>query len=124
MAGPDISCPYKSVRQPPRWRRYASCCGLGGAHERFDHGTENNQAIGRAESGFHRALGMRHQSSDVALVVADSSDIVQGTVGIACRVVCSVRRGVAENDLMIFLDLGERSFVAGVVAIVVRDGNF
>src|SRR6267154_1298547 len=67
---------------------------------------------------------MRHQPSDVALAVADSSDMVQGTVRIACRVVCSVRRGVAENDLMIFLELGERSLVAGVVAIVVRDGNF
>src|SRR5438876_12320794 len=67
---------------------------------------------------------MRHKASAVALVVADSSDIVQGTVRIACRVVCSVRRGVAENDLMMFLELGERSLVAGVVAIVVRDGNF
>src|SRR5216684_4563035 len=101
----------------------SSSGGLCGANERFDHRTQNDQAVGRAESGFHGALGMGHEADDVAFAVADARDIVQGTVRIACRVVCSVRRGVAENDLMIFLEFGERGFVAGVIAIVVRDGN-
>src|SRR5216684_7934354 len=102
----------------------SSSCGLCSANERFDHRTENDQAISGAESGFHGALGMGHEAGDVAFAVADARDIVQGTVGIARRVVCSVRRGVAENDLTIFLEFGEHGFVAGVVAIVVRDGNF
>src|SRR5260370_33459492 len=67
---------------------------------------------------------MGHEGGDVALTVADARDIVHGTVRIPCRVVCSVRRGVAENDLMIFLEFGECGFVAGGVAIVVRDWNF
>src|SRR5258708_8193480 len=101
----------------------SSSGGLCGANERFDHGTQNDQAISGAESGFHGAVGMGHETGDVALAVANSSDIVKGTVRIACRIVCSVRRGVAENDLTIFLEFGERGFVAGVIAIVVRDGN-
>src|SRR5260370_41378463 len=101
----------------------SSSCGLCGANERFDHGTENDQAISGAESGFHGALGMGHETGDGALAVANSSDIVKGTVRIACRIVCPVRRGVAENDLTIFLEFAERGFVAGVIAIVVGDGN-
>ena len=66
---------------------------------------------------------MGHETGDVALAVANSSDIVKGTVRIACRIVCSVRRGVAEDDLAILFEFGERGFVAGVIAIVVRDGN-
>src|SRR5260370_35639346 len=101
----------------------SSSRGLCGANERFDHRTENDQAISGAEGGFHGARGLGHEAGDVAFAVADARDIVQGTVRIACRVVCSVRRGVAENDLMVFLKFGERGFVAGVIAIVVRDRN-
>ena len=67
---------------------------------------------------------MGHEAGDVALAVADSGDIVHGTVRIPIRVACSVRRGIAENHLAVLLELRERSFVAGVVAIVVRDWHF
>src|SRR5216684_328568 len=56
---------------------------LGSADERFDHGVENDQAIRGAESGFHDALGMGHQSRDVALAVADAGDVGHRAVGIA-----------------------------------------
>src|SRR5260370_14778526 len=107
----------------------SSSCGLCGANERFDHGTENDQAISGAESGFHGALGMGHQACDVAFAVADSSDIVNCAVGIAGGVsfflggrstADAIRRCVAEDDLAILLEFGGRVFVAGVITIVVR----
>src|SRR5258708_6232016 len=111
----------------------SSSCGLCGANERFDHRTENDQAISGAESGFHGALGMGHEAGDVAFAVADSSDIVNCAVGITSVVSFlgsrkatdgTVGRCVAEDDLAILFEFGERGFVAGVIAIVVRDGSF
>src|SRR5216683_5387066 len=110
----------------------SSSCGLCGTDERFDHGTQNDQAVGRAESGFRGALGMGHEAGDVAFAVADARDIVNCAVGIAGVVSFlgsrkatdrTVGRGVAEDHLLIFLEFGERGFVAGVIAIVVRNGN-
>src|SRR5260370_39117091 len=92
----------------------ASSGGLGGADERFDHGVKNDQAIGGAESGFHGALGMRHEAGDVAFAVADAGDVVHRAVGIASAVIGAIRRCVAEDDLASLFKLGERGFIAGV----------
>src|SRR6266403_5577495 len=100
-----------------------SSCGLCGANERFNHGTENDQAISGAESGFHGALGMGHEAGDVALAVADASDIANCAVWIARAVVGTVGSCVAENYLAVLLELGERGFVAIVVSVGVRDGK-
>src|SRR6266403_1798373 len=66
---------------------YRSRCRLGRADERFDHGAENDQALVRAESGFHGALGMGHQSGDVAFAVADSGDVADSAIRIAGGIV-------------------------------------
>src|SRR6267378_1605491 len=66
---------------------------------------------------------MGHESGDVALAVADSSDIANGAVGIAGAVVGTVGSCVAKNDLAIFLEVGEGGFVTVVIAIGVRDGD-
>src|SRR4029077_705418 len=110
---------FKSARRIGNLSR----CRLGRADERFDHGAENGQAVSGAECRFHSALGMRHESSDVALAVADSGDIVNCTVGIAGVVVGAVRSGVAEDHLAIFFEVRKRLFVAVVVAIRMRDGK-
>src|SRR5260370_7074430 len=61
----------------------SSSCGLCGANERFDHGTENDQAISGSESGFHGALGMGHQACDVAFANADSIVILNCSVALS-----------------------------------------
>src|SRR5437016_4317848 len=66
---------------------------------------------------------MGHETGDVALAVADSSDIVHCSVGIAGVIVGTVGSGVAENHLAVLLELSERSLVAMVIAVRVRDGN-
>ena len=64
---------------------------------------------------------MGHQTGDVALAVADSSDIADCAVGIAGVVVFSVRSGVAENHLAVLLEVSERGFIAIVISVGVRD---
>src|SRR5882762_5581598 len=66
---------------------------------------------------------MGHEAGDVALAVADASDIANGAVGIAGAVVGTVGRRVAKNDLAIFLEVGERGFITVVIAIGMRDGK-
>src|SRR5256885_8995384 len=66
---------------------------------------------------------MGHETDNVALAVADSCDIVHCSVGIAGGIVGTVGSGVAENHLVVFLQLRERSLVAMVIAVRVRDGN-
>ena len=119
---------YSLLRQKIRNNRGAARQGsrrrLRGANERFDHGLENHQSVGGIESRFDGALRMRHQAGNVAFAIANACDVVHRAVGISGGIIRSVRSRVAENDLAIFLEVRERRFVAGVVAVVVRDGNF
>src|SRR5260370_1093901 len=75
---------------------------------------------------------MGHESGDIAFAVADSSDIVNCAVGIAGvvsflrsrKATCgTVGSGVAENHLVIFLQVGHSGLVAMVIAVGMRDGN-
>src|SRR5882762_10316585 len=67
---------------------------------------------------------MGHQAGYVTLAVANAGDVVHGAVGIAGVVVFAVGRGVAEKNLAIFFESGERGFVAIVIAVAVGDGEF
>src|SRR5467141_2784501 len=76
---------------------------------------------------------MRHEASDVALAIANAGDIVNCSIGIAGVVSpwCgreatygAIRRRVAEYYLAIVFKLRECGFIAVVIAIRVRDGNF
>src|SRR5713226_1076859 len=75
---------------------------------------------------------MGHETGYVALAVANAGDVADRAVGIADVVSFLYSRkvtdgtfgsGVAENDLAIFLEFGERGFVAIVITVGVRDGN-
>src|SRR5579859_7048932 len=103
--------------------RETSSAGSRCANQRFHHRAENDQPVGGSQRRFHRALGMRHQSGDVAFPVADARNVVQRTIRIARRIVRSVRCGVAKNYPPGFLQFRKRAFVDGVVAFVVRDGD-
>src|SRR5713226_487267 len=105
---------------------------LGSADERFDNGVENDQAIRGAESGFHSAFRMGHETGDVAFAIANSSDIADGAVRVAGVVSFLgsrkandgiIGRCVAENHLPVPLQLFKSGFVAIVIAVGVRDGN-
>jgi hypothetical protein len=67
---------------------------------------------------------VRHEAGYVAFAIADAGDVVHGAVGIAGVVVFAVGRGIAEKNLVIFFERGERGFVAIVVAVTVGDGEF
>src|SRR6266478_2714851 len=93
------------------------------SNQRFDHGAENHQPIGRVQRGFSRALRMRHQAGHVALVIADSRNVGCRTVGIPGCVIRSLRRRVAKNQLPIFLEVRKCCVVASVIPVAMRDRN-
>src|SRR6266568_2404787 len=111
----------------------SSSCGLCGANERFDHGAEYYETLGGTECRFHGAFGMGHEAGDVAFTIANAGDVGHRAVGIASgvsfflggrRAGDAIRRGVAEDDLAILFEFGERRIVNSVISVVMRDGNF
>ena len=95
----------------------------GGTAERRDQGLKNDEAVCRAKRRFHGALRMRHHAEDVAPAIAQAGDGLARTVGIGGGIERAVRRTVAEGNLIVAFQLGERSVVANVVAVSVRNGN-
>ena len=93
------------------------------ANQRFDHRLENHEPIGGVQCRFDGALRMRHQAGHIAFAIADTGDVSHRTIRISARIIGTIRSRVAENDLAIFLQLRERRFVNGVIAVVVRDRN-
>jgi len=77
-----------------------------------------------SSAGFDGALGMRHQTGDIAFATADASDVVHRAIGISCCVIGSVGRRVAEKNLFVLFEVGDVGFVGGVATVGVGDGNF
>src|SRR5258706_13025572 len=67
---------------------------------------------------------MRHQARDVSLAIANSRDIRGRTVRISGCIVGAISAGVAEDDLPVFLQLSKRGFVASVIPVAMRNGDF
>src|SRR5215472_3693666 len=67
---------------------------------------------------------MRHQAQDVALAIAHTSDICQGSVRIGRRLLASIWSRIAKCDLVIALEVRERRAVAKIISVAVRDRNF
>ena len=74
-----------------------------------------------AQGEFSGTFRMRHQAEDIALPVADSSDVVARAVGVGRLGQLSVRGTVTEEDPMLPLQLGKGRVVAEVVALTVGD---
>src|ERR1700680_3251914 len=102
----------------------ASSGGPRRAGQGFGHGAQNDQAIGGIEGRFHGALRVRHQARDVALAVADAGNVVERAIRIARGVICALWSCIAEQNLAILFEIGERCFIGVVVAVIVCDGNF
>src|ERR1700722_16128298 len=94
----------------------------------LNHRTKNHETIRGAESRLGGALGMRHQSDHVALTVAQARNRMEGAIRVRLEIigpgVPSVRMDVAENDLFVAFELGERGRIAEIVSFHVRDGHF
>ena len=58
---------------------------------RFDERGQNQRPVGRAEQRVDGVLRMGHESEDVARLVGDACDVVDGAVGV-------VARRVAQDD--------------------------
>src|SRR5437867_9988438 len=66
-------------------------------------------------------LWVGHQAEDIAGVVDDPRDVVERAVGVGLRRDLAVFRAVAENDLVLGLQRGERRLVRIVVAFSMGD---
>src|SRR5712692_1605963 len=123
---------YTGRRRQPQncaLRRYADRVAPRLPRQTFDHGAENYQAVGRAECRLGSALRVRHQAQDVALAVRDAGDVVERAVGISRKRrhragPAGLRGRVAENDLVIALQLLKRGRIAKIVPLGMRDGDF
>src|SRR2546430_540012 len=119
-AGARYIVPLHKIQNSRRRSSGGLCC----ADEGFDHGFEDDEAVGGIERGFGGALGMRHEASDIAFAIADAGDVVHRAVGIACGVFGCVGRRIEEKILFFFCEVGDVGFVGGVAAVGVRNGNF
>ncbi len=93
-----------------------------------DQGAEDDQAVGGAEWRFDGALGVGHQSENVALAVADSGDGCERAIRICVEILragrAAVGMNVAKNNLPVALEFGKRLRIAEIVPFHVRDGHF
>src|SRR5262249_4438601 len=66
--------------------------------QRANDGLEDDEAVGAAERGLARALGVRHHADHVTLLIADARDVVDRAVGIRTRRDVAVRLAISEYD--------------------------
>ena len=84
---------------------------------------QNHKAVGAAESRVAGALGVGHEAEDISGFVANAGDVFSGAVGI-----CGIGHGaggiaVADEDLVVGVELRERGVISEVAAFAVSDGD-
>ena len=72
------------------------------------------------EDRFHGTFGVRHQTKDVFLSVADSGNGINRTVGVGDGPVCIA---VVQQNLVVVVECFEAVWIDVEVAIMMRDGN-
>ena len=75
---------------------------------------EQDQAIGRTHKGVGRAFRVGHHAENIALGVADSSDVAEGAIGIF---------DITEDHAVFCFELVEDVGFGGVAAFAVSDGK-
>src|SRR5579862_2198648 len=88
-----------------------------------DHGLEDLEPLDATQFGFAGALRMRHHPQNVAARTADSSDVIQRSVGVGFRRNLTRRGAITEHNLLVALQLRESCLVAEIVAFHMPDGN-
>ena len=84
---------------------------------------QNYEAVGAAESRVAGALGVGHEAENISGLVANAGNVFTGAVGI-----CGIGHGaggiaVADEDLVVGVELGQRGVIGEVAAFAVRDGD-
>src|SRR5437867_3259208 len=88
-----------------------------------DDAFEDGFAVRGPENGFAGALWMGHETGDVAALVADASDVVDGAVWIGHFGRLPLGTHIAPEHLIVCLEAGERFSIGEVAAFAMRDGN-
>src|SRR4029077_4451754 len=88
-----------------------------------DHGLEDLESLGAPEFCLAGTLRMRHHPQHIPARTADSSDVIQRSVGIGLRRNLARRRAITKHNLLVALQLGESCLVAEIVAFHVSDGD-
>src|SRR6266581_9375319 len=81
---------------------------------RFDERGQNQRSVGRAEQRVDGVLRMGHEAHDVAALVADAGDVVDGAVA---------RLAVAQDNLTVRLELAHELGRREPAAVAVLDGD-
>src|SRR5579872_98690 len=108
-------------------RHRGLCLGVAShmvARKVFDHGAEDDEAVGGTEGGFDGALRMRHHAHHIALAIADASDCSKRAIRIGGVFDMAFGRSVTKNDLAIPFEFGERCRIAKIISFHVGDGDF
>src|SRR5687767_3517144 len=85
---------------------------------------EQRKAIGGAEQGVDRALGVRHHAEHIAARAHDPRDVAHRAVRVVRLLRLERARGVAEDHLAFALESVERLVVGAVASVAVRDRKY
>src|SRR5829696_5624259 len=110
---PGPSVPGYGHTRSPRARGRCMSPGYSdaGSHE---HGAKDPESLVGAEGWIRHPFGMRHDTDDVAALVADASDVVRRAVWVL---------QVAQHDALLVLQPRKRLRVGEVVSLVVGNGQ-
>ena len=89
----------------------------------LQHGGEDGAAIDSADLWLTTAFRVRHHPQHVAPLIDDAGNIAQCAVRVHIGRDFSVRRGIAEQDAVLSLQVGDGVRIREIVAISVRDGH-
>src|SRR2546423_1529441 len=89
----------------------------------MDRRLKNGPSILASEQTLAGPLGMGHHAEHVAPRIRDSSDVSKRTIGVCLSGDASIRRAVAENDLLLALESIERFLISKEVSLTMRNRN-
>ena len=84
---------------------------------------QNHEAVGAAEGRVAGALGVGHEAEDISGLVANAGDVFTGAVGIRGVGHGAGGIAVADENLVVGVELRERGVIGEVAAFAVGDGD-
>src|SRR5882724_12342081 len=88
-----------------------------------DHGLEDLESLRAPQFRLAGTFRMRHHPQHIPARTADSSDVVQRSVGIGLGSNLARREAITKHNLLVALEVGESCLVAEIVAFHVSDGD-
>ena len=96
---------------------------MSGLYHSRRQGRQHGPSVGVAEGFAACALGVRHHPKNIAIGIADPSNVVHRTIGVEFIFNPAIGSAVSEQDLIAILDGVQPSVVDGVVAFAVGNGD-